>query len=446
MAILDTFYLLFKSDTKDLKKGADEAERTVNHLNDSLNKAGRSSEHLGDSFLKMAHSAAKLLAAAVPVAFFTSGIKGAIDLGTELAKTSRVMNLNIEDLQAWGNAVEVAGGDAKQFQSTLESMSERFGVTNQQALSLLPRYANLLSKLSPARAQRIGKMLGLDEGTILLLQQGTREVDNMVRKQKQLNVITEQNKELYLKYDRTIVGVKQSFNGLFAALAIEVLPLLIKLAEKTQEWMLFFIKHKDFVIGGFYAIAGAVTALSIRFAAMNPVITLISGLILGLITLFAAVYDDIQAFMKGQRSLIGYFINHYPAAAQAVYDAFKIIREAFHLLEKAAWHLMHPLQTVEAALNKIADLMKSTQNYLSNKLGIDLKTTNTNILDEKIKAVLNTNPNAAGSKANSVSVNTGDITIQTQATDAKGISSAITSEIQNQIANVSNFHADGVTS
>ena len=72
MAILDTFYLLFKSDTKELKKGAQEAEKVVTDLNSSLSKAGKMSDHLGGSFLKMAHSAATLLAAAVPTAFFYS--------------------------------------------------------------------------------------------------------------------------------------------------------------------------------------------------------------------------------------------------------------------------------------------------------------------------------------------------------------------------------------
>ena len=444
MAILDTFYLLFKSDTKELKKGAQEAEKVVNDLNSSLSKAGKASDHLGGSFLKMAHSAATLLAAAVPTAFFSAGIKGAIDLGTELAKTSRVMNLNIEDLQAWSNAVELAGGDAKSFQGTLSSLSEKFGTTAQQTLSLLPRYANALSKLNPARAQQVGKMLGLDEGTILLLQQGSREVDNMVRKQKQLNVITEANKELYLKYDRSLIGVKQSFNGLFAALAIEVLPILIRLAEKTKEWIEFFIQHKDFVIGGFYAIGAAVTALSIRFAVLNPIITLIAAGITALIALFALVYDDVKAFMNGQRSLIGYFINHYPRAAQAVYDSFKVIREAYHILEKAAVKLLHPIQTLNEALSYAVEKIRQVQSYVGKKLGFNMEEKNKYIIDEKINAILNTNSAAGVAGRAAGSVNVGDVTINTQATDAKGITNAMRSEIQDQMAQVANYHADGV--
>ena len=444
MAILDTFYLMFKSDTKDLKKGADEADKIVNKLEKDLKTVGGTINNLGSNFLKLATSAESLIAAVIPNALFAAGIKGAIDLGTELSRTSRVMNLNIEDLQAWSNAVELAGGDAKAFQGTLSSLSERFGTTAQQTLTLLPRYANALSKLNPARAQQVGKMLGLDEGTILLLQQGSREVDNMVRKQKQLNVITEANKELYLKYDRSLIGVKQSFNGLFAALAIEVLPILIKLAEKTKEWIEFFIQHKDFVIGGFYAIAAGITALSIRFAVLNPIITLIVAGISALIALFALVYDDVKAFMNGQRSLIGYFINHYPRAAQAVYNSFKVIREAYHILEKAAIKLMHPIQTLNEALSYAVEKIRAIQNYVGKKLGFNMEEKNKYVIDEKINAMLNTNAAAGVAGRASSSVNVGDITINTQATDAKGISQSVRSEIQDQMAQVANYHADGV--
>jgi hypothetical protein len=355
------------------------------------------------------------------------------------------MNINVEDLQAWGRAVELAGGDSKRFEGTISSLGEKFGVTSQQVLTLLPKYANALNKVNPARAQQIGKMLGIDEGTILLLQQGSREVSEMVNKQKQLNVITEQNKDLFLKYDRSLSTVKQSFNALFLKLAIEALPVLIKIAEKTKEWVDFFVGHKDFVIGGLLGIAAAVTVLGVRFALASLPLTLMAALIVGLISLLALVYDDIQAFMHGQRSVIGYLINHYPNAAQAVYNAFKFMRDGFDILAKAADKLMHPLETLEEALKKVRDLGKQVYGFVGGKLGLSINSKNKYLQQDHFSQVLNKAQQAYGSgKSGNTTVSTGDITINTQATDAKGISQSIQGEFNQQLTQVNNYHSDGV--
>ena len=442
MSILDTFYLIFKADTKDLKKGTEEADKIVKNLDRNLQSVGKSTEILGGSFLKLANSAANFLAAAVPTAFFTAGIHSAIEMGTEISKTSRLLNVNVGDLQAWGRSVDLAGGDAKQFEHTVVSLGEKFGVTSQQVLTLLPKYANALSRINPARTQQVGKMLGLDEGTILLLQQGSREVGAMVAKQKELNVITEQNKELFLKYSQSTIQIKQAFNQLFLKLAIEALPVLIKIAEKTKEWIDFFVSHKDFVVGGLLGISAAVTVLGVRFAIASLPITLMSALIVGLIGLFALVYDDIQAFMNGQRSIIGYLINHYPKTSQVVYDAFKLMREGFYILAKAADHLMHPIRTLEEALNEVFVLAQKVYGYVGNKLGFNIDSTNETVSSQRINHVLNGAAQFSGGKTTTVT--TGDITINTAATDARGISADMISELNRQITQSNNYHSDGV--
>ena len=221
MAILDTFYLLFKSDTSDLKKGAEEAERVTKKLDSSLQQVGKQTEHIGGSFLSMAKSAKAFLLSAIPAGFAAAGIHSVLEFGVELSKTSRLLNVNVEDLNAWNKAVELSGGSAQQFEGTLVSLAEKFGTSSEVVLKLLPKYADALSKLNPSRAQQIGKNLGLDESTILLLQHGRREVEAMIKSQKELGAVTQKDALQFLVYNEATTKVKQSTQALFTVLALK---------------------------------------------------------------------------------------------------------------------------------------------------------------------------------------------------------------------------------
>ena len=65
MSILETFYVLFKSDASDLKKGADEAEKTTKRLNETLKGTLAESGKIGASFLDIASGFLKIGSAAI---------------------------------------------------------------------------------------------------------------------------------------------------------------------------------------------------------------------------------------------------------------------------------------------------------------------------------------------------------------------------------------------
>ncbi len=437
MAVLDTFYLIFKSDTSDLKKGAEEAERVTKKLDSSLQSVGKQTEHLGGSFLAMAKSAKALLLSAIPVGFATLGIQKALEFGVELSKTSRLLNVNIEDLNAWRNAIELTGGSAGQFQGTLTSLAAKFGTSSEVVLRLLPKYADALSKLSPSRAQQIGKNLGLDESTILLLQHGRREVEAMIKSQKELGVVTQKDAGQFLLYNEATTKVKQSTQALFTVLALEALPYLIKFYDILSKGISYFVQHKDFVIGGLIGITAATTAMGIAFGIANLPIVLMAGLIVGLISLFALVYDDIRAFQKGQKSLIGYLVNHYPVAAQ-------VIKSAFDVMGKAAHYLLHPLELILNALAEIEYLIDRVFHGGKRELQLNINHGN-DVVRESGHSILPIIPGLGQSNEGTKNtLTTGDITINTHATDPKWIANSFIGELLQQYSQASNYYADGV--
>ena len=211
---------------------------------------------------------------------------------------------------------------------------------------------------------------------------------------------------------------------------------MIKFYTVLSDGIRYFIQHKDFVIGGFIAIGAAATAAGIAFSIANAPLVLMSTLILGAIGLFALIYDDIKAFQNGQRSLIGYFINHYPRAAQ-------VVKTAFDVMKKAAYYLLHPIELILNALLEVSELIDSVFHGGNRKLSLDIVNGNKVVKEGSFITSVSRGAGASNT-SNKNSVTTGDITINTQATDAKGIASNLKSEINQQMAQVANYHADGV--
>jgi hypothetical protein len=298
---IETLFILLKADVSDLKKKFEEAQKETKKLQEGLKGVSKTNKATAESFGATLSSLGRFIVASSAAAYVISGFRHSLDFGIQLNRTSKMLGINAEDLQAWGNAVELAGGDAKQFQSTLSSLAAKFGASPALALKALPLYADLLSKLSPARAQQVGKQLGLDEGTILLLQQGRREIEDVIKRQKELGVVTFQDAELYGKFKLSLVETSQASERFFNQLARIALPALIDFEKFSAKAFDYITGHKDLIKGGLIAISIGVTALTGSVIAANIPLALFAAS-LGLVAL---AYEDITHFAKDLPSLIG---------------------------------------------------------------------------------------------------------------------------------------------
>jgi len=393
MAILDTFYLLFKSDTSDLKKGASEAQKIIGGLG-------------------------KVLAAAIPTGLAIAALKNAISAGVELSQTSKLLGANAADLQAWSNAAELAGGSAAGFQNNLKSLAQRFNTSADVMLKVLPKYADILSKLSPSRAQQIGKNLGLDESTILLLQQGRREVENVIRRQKELSVVTKEDTENFLKYNRSLTETKQLSGALGTVIATEVVPYLNMFFQATSKAFGYFLEHKGLIKGAFIAVGGAAAILAAPFVTANAAVIAVTASIGLLIAAFAAVFEDFQKFKDGAQSVSGLIANRYNAIGKAISEKTDNIPAWLKIL------------TGQGALSGGLNLSNLKDSLSSAKLNLP----SLGVLSGK-------NSLAANSTVNN---HVDSIVINTQSSDPQGIFDALGGELSKAFSQVSNFHGDGV--
>lgn len=408
MSLLQAFQIVFESDSSEVEKGAKEAGKSVDKLEDKLVDTDKAAESLGDSFLGVVTSAQGALAGLLSIGAITASVISQAARTDELGKFSETLGLNIEDVGAWSEAVVRSGGDANAFQGTIGSLTDKltdFGLTGggataevfarlginardsggkiKSAFDVLPELADSFQTLSKTESSALGQKLGLDQGTILLLQQGRMAVDDLVDRQKQLGVATQEDYEIAAKFNDQWADTKQVFGSLAIATGSKLLPSFTMILKGAEKVIFFLSENEDLVVGFFTGAASVITYLYLPAMASAALATLtaiapflaIGAAILAVGAAFALIYDDVQSFLSGQDSLIGQFVDALGGVMDTVMETVDDIGEAIdELIEK-----------ITGIFKSFSDIAGSVGDFISGIFGEDdVKTVPVKIKPEAI--------------------------------------------------------------
>ena len=144
-------------------------------------------------------------------------IEQTVESSAALDRLARNLNENVNAVSAWSNAAEVAGGSLRVCKGNLDMLSQaqtELQLTGQSAL--IPYFSALgisaggrqqegqagkrhlldlsdrFSRMDRTTANNMGRMMGLDQGTMNLLLKGRAEVETMIRRQKEYGAVTKQ--------------------------------------------------------------------------------------------------------------------------------------------------------------------------------------------------------------------------------------------------------------
>lgn len=276
----------------------------------------------------------RLVGLAAAAVFVRGAVKQFIDQASAVGQLSSSLKENVEDIQAWGEAVRRQNGNIEGFQSTLRNLSNELNlITVQGAKSPLLGYLNrlrvnfrnldgtikspiqLLRELSSrfeglnnAQSLAIGKKLGLDEGTIRLLQQGSKGVSELVERAKELGVYSNEDVENAVRVRKAFLDLNQAFTTLSMRLASYFLPVAEKLAQWLTNIAIWVRQNERRIIPFLTAIAVVLTARLIpailglfKLFATNPVLL---GLI-AIIGTLGILIDDFMTWKRGGESALG---------------------------------------------------------------------------------------------------------------------------------------------
>lgn len=484
--IFDVFTILFKSETdqatdgvKNLDRNVDDLARSVDKAGDNMADLGKKTEAAADSqrnFLDMADGLAGLAAGYLSLSTIISAFRQSVDFADQLGEFADSIGQNVEVISAWGDAAVMSGGSMQGFQASLGSLSRSMadfaakgksrvqpffaelgismtGANGQvkQAIDLLPELADSFDKLSREQSLAFGQKLGLDVGTIQLLQRGRKEIDALVARQRELGTVTQEQAEAAGAFNDSLDDTAHAFRSLYSQLLVDVQPAFSGFLKIIQDIAIFMRSHSDAVVGFSIVIGGAALAFTAASLAAIPfmaTIATISGIVLAVGAVFGLVYEDIKVFMEGGDSLLGQFLDRFSGlygTAQQVRD--KVV-ETFEDITEAIKGMWYILTNPGEAFSTIADGISSLFSPLADSLP-DLSemfgaANRTFALTANPLGGLTSAAIGAGNMTNTSTVTVGKVEVNTQATDAEGISRDIATKLQRQLRQAAAATDNGV--
>ena len=430
MAVLDTFFTLFKSSgVEDVEKDNERAKKSNDKLDESLKNSRKTSDDLGRSFQGLGNELIRLATAGLTGAGILAGFKKSVDYTINLDQASRALQVNISELDAWGSAVQKTGGNVESFEGSLQNLAMHLGTTGDVALKTLPQFADSFEKLGRYGARKYGSQLGMDESLILLLQKGRREVEALIQQQKELGVVTKYDAEVARQFNWAWQNATRSLRTTVLETATEILPYLTKVFEGISVSSTYLRDHKDAISGALMAIGAAALYAARGFFKLRRAM-------FALIPIAGVVYEDLKAFSQGKDSYIG----ELAAKSPRVYNEIKAWVQLEHDVKKAG-------KAIKAyysdSSNFFARKDEAPKKIPAQSSALTVNEAELEALLPKAKAALGITTSVSlpspgglngGSIANrNISINIGDINVQAQTNDVQSLTKAIDDTLKEQL-------------
>lgn len=366
MSILDTFYILFESDSSKLDKGLSDADKKSQGLIGKLGGVDVAANKMGGSLMQSLAGFAGVALAAVSLAAITRSMFEATKQADALNESTTRLGLNIETVSAWGDLVKKNGGSVDGFTSSIEGLNfqlaqmevtgksraapflKELGIDlelaankGKNAMDFLPQIADAFAGMDKQKSVALGKRLGFDQATIMTLQSGRREVEALLAKEKELGVVTQKQGEIADAFGDQLDDTAHAFRSIWLGVSEYVLPPLTWMGEKMQQVAVFMRKHSDFIVGlmiaigaaiAFYVLPPLVSLAAATLVAFAPFI-LAGLLVAALAAAFALLYDDIMNFIEGGDSMIGQILERWPIIGEIAKSIGEYVKGVISILQ-----------------------------------------------------------------------------------------------------------------
>jgi hypothetical protein len=328
----------FNVNRQKVDSGLRETGNQADQTGKKLKKAGKDGS---ESFQSLSKTAAQFLAIIGGTMAIKAFVQDVLESSAALDRLSKNLGENVNTISAWSQAAEQAGGTASGLQGTMDMLSKsqtELMLTGESSLipyftslgisladtngkarpvnDLLMDMATSFGRMDRTTANNMGRMMGLDQGTMNLLLKGRQEIEMTIKRQKEYGAVTKQQAEEASRLKRAITEGRQSFEAFGRELLSAATPALEKLLavfsdmgawmRENQEFVTTFLK---IVAVGLGLIAAAVTPINLTIAA----VVALAGAI-------ALLYQDYQTWKRGGESFIdwGKWEPGFKAAGNAI--------------------------------------------------------------------------------------------------------------------------------
>tara|TARA_R110000851_G_scaffold279659_4_gene432959 strand:+ start:927 stop:2393 length:1467 start_codon:yes stop_codon:yes gene_type:complete len=486
MSVLETFFILFEADSSGADKDVKALDKNLDGLEKSATDTTDSIESMSGEFVAAGKSALGAVAGVAALVGMVATLRMKAQQLDELGKFSELVGESVGDIDAWSQAVVRAGGSSDGFQQSIKSLNEKLYDTavkgtseilpffNQlgisitdangrakKTLDILPELAAAFEGLTKRESAGLGQKLGLDEGTVRLLQSGSVELASQLKLMRMYGVASEEATKLSADFNDRLANISQVFSYMNQQMLVSVLPAVNSLLDGFTEFSMWLSDNQALVEGFFigvglaalkFAVPAMISLATTVWLALAPFL-LIGAAVLAVGAAFAVIYDDVQAFMNGQDSFLGEMVEKYPIVGKIIEGiAFVVklliseIKGALNILNELGMFLIDVFTDPMKALEKLKDLAAEVWGSIKGFFGFSDTIVKAEMSIKKAESnpMAGMNSQSIQNSRRSTKVSTGDIIIQTQATDAAGISAEVGGSLRDQIAQAVDSFDDGV--
>lgn len=348
--IIDSLLVKLGLDSSEFAAGKNKVDKGLKDTGNEAEKAGTKLKKTGkdgaEGFNEVAKSATKFLAIIGGTVAIKRFVSDMIESNAALDRFAQNLDQSANSISAWGNAAELAGGSAEGLQGTMDMLSKsqtELQLTGQSSLipyfsalgvsladaqgkarpvnDLLLELSDRFSKMDRTTANNMGRMMGIDQGTMQLLLKGRSEVELMIARQKEYGAVTKQQAEEASRLRNAMVAIKQSFEAFGRELLSAATPALEKMFAIFADFGAWIRENKEFVQTFLTIIAVGLAGIA---AATIP-INLTVAAVLALAAAIAALYQDYQTWKRGGESLIDW--GKWEPGMKKAGDAIKWLRD-----------------------------------------------------------------------------------------------------------------------
>lgn len=337
--IIDEFMVKMKLDGKEWAQDAKEVEQSIKGVKEEL----KNTESAGESFGGMAEGLKGKLMGLVGAFTALYGVQQTfssyLSEADQLGKFSNMLDLNIEDVHAWGKAVELSGGSMQGFQGSLEALQTQLAKISttgnsrikpvlesmhidpgeegrmRNAFEVMGEIQERFSEMSKTESLGKGKLLQFDTGTIMFMQQTREATGDIIQKIKELGVYTKEDAEITAQFNDAITISKMGFMGLAGIVFRWVTPAFTGIVDGFTQFVGYLKQHEVAVKAFFTGLATIITAKLIpafaslfKTLAKNPYTWVVIGLAaiaIAIEDLYTWAHDGDAAFGEFWESLFG---------------------------------------------------------------------------------------------------------------------------------------------
>lgn len=434
---LERFAIVFGAENADLKKGLEEADKLIKNF---------------------AGNAKKLLA---PLLGYFAGkrILGEFLQADEVGKFAAQFGENIRDIDAWGQAAAHAGGTAEGLRASIESLNrgltqvaetgkgrakialQSLGISATDARGEVRKTTDVLldlaskaDELDSRKFAGLAATLGIDKGTIRLLQEGNKSVREQIALLRERS-FTEEDAQ-------AAADLKDAWQDLYKSF-LSVANLVLRQVSPVFSWLFkwatrFFDLVRDNKIAtlGFFSLLAAtvgvklVSGIAVAIKALNALGIALRlnplGLVITLITGLLLLIDDLIIYLKGGEAAFGGLWDSVLGGVRVVKQALSDFGDYVSGIFEGVLSKVRGVLDVlpDSVLPPSLRLVKAGVQYADDRLGpID-----------SVPTIGGALLGAADSGPSIASIRIDEITIETQATDAQGIANDIGSAVDDSFS------------